>query len=575
MKQFFKDIKFKVIAVSLLIIITTILSTTTLGYIINININNYTLIFDIILSFIIIHKVFKEEFNNNKIFIKYILIILFIIYLTSLIGMQYYDFYWDGNTYHKNLIGLLADGLNPINNTKAGDLWAIHYANAYEVIAGVFYSFFDNIEVGKCIDLILSIVLFYNIYETAFKMSKSKLKASLISIPLVLSPLFLSQFSTYYLDDVVGITLYLSILSLFNMIYDQDFQMKDKYHLITFICSTLICINLKFQALFICGLFSCLLGGYIIINNLIKKDYKVVFKLIGYFVLVYASGVLLIGSSTYVKNTILNNNAFYPLLGNKSVNLEDDNEPVNFQVLDNRFEKWLYATFSKTSINYDNVKMKVPFFIHQNELKDLKYPDLRIAGFGVWFSGLLCVSFAIGLLELIYLILKKSKWTIVLLLLVGGIVLPIPFLPIVRQARYYPQIYLLPFIVLFPLLSRKDLMSNLAFYIISLIAIVNVSFYIPNVIDSYNNSKELDSELLYLSDLSMQKQIFISTNDDSFKDLYFPGGLYNLRDKNIKFTYIQDKLTKNAQIIYGFYKYDALSNKEYMKLIKKYNGAKS
>ena len=50
MKQFFKDIKFKVIAVSLLIIITTILSTTTLGYIINININNYTLIFVIILS---------------------------------------------------------------------------------------------------------------------------------------------------------------------------------------------------------------------------------------------------------------------------------------------------------------------------------------------------------------------------------------------------------------------------------------------------------------------------------------------------------------------------------------------
>ena len=207
-----KDVNLKVIINSLLIILAVMLSVTTLAYFVNITINNYTFILELFISFLIIYKIYNKDLNNKKSLLINLTIITLIILIVSMFSMNFYDLTWDGNTYHKNLIGLLKGGLNPLYNNTIGDEWMIHYANSYEILAAIFYATFNNIEAGKAIDILLSIVLFYNIYKFSYDLSKSKIKAILFSIPITFSPFLLSQFSAYYLDDIVAITLYYVLL---------------------------------------------------------------------------------------------------------------------------------------------------------------------------------------------------------------------------------------------------------------------------------------------------------------------------------------------------------------------------
>ena len=269
-------------------------------------------------------------------------------------------------------------------------------------------------------------------------------------------------------------------------------------------------------------------------------------------ILIYLFGFVLVGSSSYMKNFFVNGNPFYPLLGG-NVNLESDNEPEIFNNLYNRFEKFGYSIFANSSIDYANVKLKAPFTIMENEINDLYYPDLRIGGLGPWFSALILICFIIGVITLIYLIINKSVYAILLLLLMLGIILPINFLPIVWQFRYYPQIYLLPFIPLFILMIKNNKYLNIIYYLVIVIAIINVSFWIPSISKKFEESKIVNLQLMNLANESLNKTILISDYDN----YYFPGIFYNLQDKNINYSYIKKPLNYNNSInIKGLIRYE-------------------
>ena len=57
------------------------------------------------------------------------------------------------------MIGLMKNGMNPLYNEVSGDIWSRHYANGSEIWGAVLYAFFDNIEVGKVINLLLAFTL--------------------------------------------------------------------------------------------------------------------------------------------------------------------------------------------------------------------------------------------------------------------------------------------------------------------------------------------------------------------------------------------------------------------------------
>ena len=101
------------------------------------------------------------------------------------------------------------------------------------------------------------------------------------------------------------------------------FIKNDKDKLLKVIIASLIIIisNVKFTGLAYCGIFC--LGYYIyyVIKKLEGKELKNIISNTSYFILVVIIAVMVVGSSSYVRNTFEHQNPFYPLLGRDKVDI--------------------------------------------------------------------------------------------------------------------------------------------------------------------------------------------------------------------------------------------------------------
>ena len=527
-----------------LLLIFVVISTSSIVFLVGGSINNCLFIFDFLITVIITYLLYIEKMGKKE-YVKNVIAATIIFFLLCFISLIFYDFSWDGNVYHKQMIGLMKNGMNPLYNEISGDIWSRHYANGSEIWGAVLYSFFNNIEVGKVINLLLSFSLYVFSFKYIYSKTNKKIISNLFAFGLAFNPILINQFHSYYIDGVVGATLFLVIISLLNIVEGkQSFENKENY--IVLASSIVVCINSKFTALLLCMMFVGLLGGYTVIYNFIKKNFKFMWKYIMYICIVFAFGGLVVGSSTYVKNFITHRHPFYPLMGNGAVDIETGNEPESFKNM-SHIQKWLYATFSETYTWYDkNPKLKIPFSVSSSEINSLSYPDIRIGGLGVWFSGMLIISTIVLIVSMIVLLIKKSKYFWIVGLLILGIVVPIPILPVVWQARYYPEIYLLPFISIVLLASSKNKIYKFLSYVIVLIAVGNSLFLIPQVWDKLCNSIKVNKDLIYLSEQSQTKKIIMSQDNYTFYGAY-----YNYIDKNIDYEYEDERMENGIPVYYG------------------------
>lgn len=544
MKSFLKKINFNFIVVHFMSLLASVLSVTAIIFIFGGRINSFLFVIEYFVSCLITYSLFKNKISREDIIFNFIFNGL-LFYLLCNISLLFYDFSWDGNVYHKQMIGLMKNGVNPLFNKNCGDIWSQHYANGSEVWGAVLYSFFGDIEVGKVINLILSLCLFIYSYKTILKISKSKLFSILFSFAISFNPILINQFHSYYIDGIVSNSLFIFILSIINFIID-DFSANDKVNIFIFVTSSIVAINSKFTALLIWGLFLAVLGCYVLFINLKNRKFDEIKKLI---LIAFCTGVfsvVVVGSSSYMKNLVKYHNPFYPLMGSGAVDIETGNEPEKFKNF-NHVQKWLYGTFSETYTWYDkDPKLKIPFTVSQSELYSIEFPDIRIGGLGVWYSGLLCISLPIILIGIFMNIRKNKVLNIVCILLLCAVILPIPILPIVWQARYYPQLYLIPFIASLYAFSFDKRVFKLYGYIIVICACVNGLFMVPQAKDKYNRSKDVNNQLTELAEKSLTDKIIISQDNYTFYGTY-----YNYIDKNIKYEYSKTRLKDGVSFYYG------------------------
>lgn len=555
MKKEKNKVDFKFIAVFFLLLIATVISVTSIVFIIGGSINKYIFFFSYMATSYIMYLTYNKKMDKKE-FAKNILFTSLIFLFLCFIALIFYDWTWDGNTYHKQMVGLMKNGMNPIYNTQSGDLWARHYANGSEIWSAVIYAVFNNIEAGKVINLILSFSLYILSFNYLYKKTNKKIASNLFAFALTFNPITLSQFHTYYIDSVVLNTLFITIFALLE-VYDSKKNFSNKECLIILAASIIICINSKFTALLLCMMFVGLIGGYTVLLCILKKNHSFAWKYTVFLGLVFIFGIFIVGSSSYVKNTVTHKTPFYPLMGEGAVDIESDNEPKSFKNL-NHMEKWLYATFSETNIWYDEEpKLKVPFTIKKSEIDSIKYPDVRIGGLGMWYSGIFIISAIILLISLIMMIIKKSKHLWITLLLLFGIIVPIPILPVVWQARYYPEIYLIPFVaIVILLLSNKKSIRTLS-YVIMILTVVNGLLAFPQVFERINESININNQLVYLAEQSQTKKVIISQDNYTFYGAY-----YNYIDKGIKYEYEDERMEKGIPIYRGaLYRFEG-ENKE-------------
>ena len=535
----------------LLISFALLLITTSIFWILGISLLKISLFISFISSIFICIYLLEGSLKNK---IISILISIIVVIVSIFISGYIFDQSDDGNTYHKETIYMLKEGWNPVydsykefaeNNdlTYTHELWSEHYPKTTWIIAASIYDITNNVETGKFYNITFMYITFVLLSYIISKQFSKKYFSIVISLVTVINPITMSQVFSYYVDGLLGLLLYLSI------IYMYLFIKNDKDKLIKIVLASLIVIisNIKFTGLAYCGLFC--LGYYIyyIFNN-IKNNKQRLIKNTLYFVFTVIISFLVVGSSSYLKNTLEHKNPFYPLMGKDKVDIMTFLQPASFKDM-SPIEKNFYSIFSKTAnigvFNNGEPVLKIPFTFDKNELKHINY-DTRIGGYGVLFSGIFIVSIIFLIFFIVDLTRKKDKNIILYIIPLIITILLMIFLNDSWWARYAPQLYLFILIPLLSFLKYNNKSSKIIFNIFITIILVNSLLCFPRF---YFRDMPLSGYSRMEINKNQNKEINIYLSDGRFT-----GILANLKDKNIKYNIVSSK-SNDMKSLYGNYVY--------------------
>ena len=500
--------------------------------------------------------VYKKNEKKNKFLTTIIIFAIYtiIILLFPFIFGKTYDLTIDGNSYHKTAVAFLKNGWNPLyessekfqekNNdivkfdlsTKI-NLWINHYPKASWIIAANYYAFTNNIESGKCLSLTLMIcvsILAFNLFSIFVK----KKWAFILAILLALNPISVCQIFMYYVDGIMGSCFIIELLLLF-MINPEEKTNPTIVILLTGICS--IFINLKFTGLVYSGLIGAIFYFYWLFKYRKEKKYaEIVKRATRNFVIIFATSIFIVGSTSYVTNIINKGNPLYPLIGPDKVDIITKMQPKSFGETNN-FVKFFWSLFSKTeNVTYysgQDPELKLPFTISRAEIESLQLPDTRIGGFGPLYALSFCFSIVMLIIGGIRLYKNEKnnlKYIIITLL---SIIISMILVGESWWARYIPQLYILNIgsllLYLYTFKYNKFKKVFVTFFAVTLlINVMNLGLFGLQEINYIKDFKTISSDIYDL--VSKEKVKLVTTTPDLY------GYYYNLKDYGVNYEVIED-----------------------------------
>lgn len=476
------------------------------------------------------------------------------IFLPFLYGKTY-DTTVDGNSYHKTAIAFIKNGWNPLyessidfqkNSSKVYQfkkeskigLWIDHYPKATWITAATIYHMTSNIESGKCITIIFTIMLMiisYNCLNTIL----SKRWSLIVSILLAINPITLSQLFCYYVDSLMGI---LFTIELFLLLTINPMKKQNIFTWINLTAIAAFFVNIKYTGLLSSGIIAAVFYFYWLYKYHKEKDFFKNFSRITlYFVIVFVTAIFFVGANSYVKNTIDHLNPLYPIIGKNKVDIITTMQPKSFSKR-GMVEKFFISTFSKTAnITYSRgePKLKSPLKVYKSEIDELMGPDTRIGGFGPLFALTFIVSTIVFIINLIIFI-KNEKINIKYVILpILAILLSMILMGESWWARYVPQLYLIVVgTVILTIYNSKYYKNEIlakafAFIVIFLIGINTAIFGYVN----YSKIQAFRRINNNINELRSKENIKLKVADDNLNGY---GYLYNLEDEDIKYELVKE-----------------------------------
>ena len=502
------------------------------------------------IQFIFSNTKFKKVFHLLTVILLYCFIILVLPFLFG----RTYDITIDGNSYHKTAIAFLKNGWNPLYETSENfqkdndniipfeektriSLWINHYPKASWIIAANYYAYTNNIESGKCLSFILMIcvaILSYNVIGIFLK----KRWAFILAILMSLNPIAIGQVFMYYVDGIMGSCFIMELLLLF-LYKPEEKTNVSLVILLTAVCS--IFINLKFTGLVYSGLIAALFYFYWLFKYRKNKEFKeIALRLTRNFVIIFATSIFVVGSSSYITNTVNKHNPLYPLIGPDKVDIITEMQPKSFGEINN-FEKFIWSMFSETEnvtyITDHDPKLKLPFIVKRSEIDALSIPDARIAGFGPLFALGLCMAVISLIISTIKIVKNEQDKLFYIIISLFSVIISMILVGESWWARYIPQLYysivgsLILFIYTFKYYKFKKVM--IAFNALLLtVVLINTSFFVYNNLRSLNEFKDIRNDLYELKTMT---DLELTATDPTLYGYY-----YNLRDYGIKYKLIDD-----------------------------------
>ncbi len=367
-------------------------------------------------------------------------LIVGVVIVTMLTGTLIYDLASDGRIYHQTAVMQLEAGWNPIQtelDTQGNFVvnFLNHSPRGPWIAAANIYHLVDDIEASKVFTSLMMAAVFLATLAFFLNWSKTKIwEAVLLALLTACNPVIVTQLFTYYIDGQVAAIYTLILIFTVACIFWPDLP-----NLVGLAAAIVLAFNIKFTA----TAYTFLLLAFLLLLGLWRRrSWRWTLSVGAAVVSGVIIGLLVVGYNPYVTNFVRNGHPFYPFYGNEHFNnLVQDEMPLNFE--DASWGKKMFiSTFSpsQNTIGHDTSPLKLPFTFTIDEIKQLGASDVRVAGFGVLFSGALLAA----LVGLGFLLATDRRTGLIVLSMIGLIFLTMLINPEAWWVRYAPQFWLAP-----------------------------------------------------------------------------------------------------------------------------------
>jgi hypothetical protein len=396
----------------------------------------------------------------------------------GVIAYAFPDNSWDGLAHHQEAVVRLAAGWNPVTESAsrygAGDeLYLDHYPQASWIAAAAVLKATGHIEAGKLFNLTVMFAAACFCLSALLRLtSLSMAWAAAVSALIALNPVFVYQSTTFYVDNLIASTLTVIVTGLVVCIAMRRWQA-----LFVAMLAVAIAINLKFTSL----IYAAILLGFAALVVWRQYGLPAASRFAAAAAAASIVGTVGLGYSPYVHNIVDHHDPFYPAMPKYGLLDTKTQVPANLLHAD-RVSRFLVSSFSRSETVRPprGTRAKFPFSIGPEERRGLYSADLESGGFGPLYGALLVVA---GVAAVTLYIRRSSRRVAGVVLLIAGCVLATIFVH--REtwwARYIPQAWLLPMLIVIPSLCapRRSVQWWLGSGLVGL-AVVNLLVVSANV----------------------------------------------------------------------------------------------
>ncbi len=489
----------------------------------------------ILSTYLVARHFFQDDFF--PVFVRSVFIILVIITISILISVLFYDISSDGQMYHMESAIQMKNGWNPfkkelpLNFNQA--IWLNHYGKGVEDPQATIYVFTNRLETTKSTNFILLTASFCLCMSFLLRLNRFTFRKNILfSTLLAFNPVTFYQLLNTYVDGQLA-----SFLLCFIAMGCLLFLDANKYYLFLLSSILVLLINIKFTSLVFAGIF---IGGMLLAFYVGKR--RQAFRrafIASAMASVFAVGV--VGYFPYMINIVKYHDVLYP--GLKVLKSEAAKFTPPRLINENQFSKFLISFFSHT----DNlhltatkdpvIRSKIPFTFDKVDLYNASKPYVVfMAGLGPFFSGI-CLS---SLLIFGYWLWQKKDRFVAMpvVVLAGTILFSVLIISEAWYARYTPQLWFIPVILLIVSETDRGKAVSILRSIIYVIMLLNISFCLASFPYVFYKTVKIKYEL---EQLKASKKIipveftYFTSNRARFKEFDIPYREISIPDSNAVF----------------------------------------
>jgi len=325
----------------------------------------------------------------------------------------------------------------------------------------------------------------------------SKLTKYILGGLISLNPIIVCQLGSFYVDGQLAALLTIAIILSLEYVWFEDNRTLALFGL-----AIISLVNVKMTGL----AYASIIGASTFFGLVFLRHHPGRFASV--FSVAWIVAVLVVGFHPYITNTIQYKTPFYPI-GVVIKNPLENQMPRSF-LEKNRLEKLAYSLAGRQSDTLSMPELKSPFAISKSDIWKFTNTDIGFGAFGPLFLLVLIELVVVGAL------VSLTERKISLFFVFGFLLLLTTMAPISEmwKARYAPQLWLLPTMLIIALYNNNRLWAQLAAKAGLLLLFLNVA-----LISYVNLSKGYARSLDFSQSLVLLKE---SDYGDKILEIYFP-----------------------------------------------------